>query len=194
MFQWNWRRIASIPAQSSAEQPLSVPGGGWWIWWGWVQGQFPTRRHSHPVANASPEPALPLTRSIKTGLNLRQLTQTLVSTSLQEFPRTDYTKNNKCCSIRNWLTLGLPQFGCGQTWQFNNPVPQISYKGKFKLCYSGFIWTWLEMWRLGLDPVPYTSETFCSLSIQQKSHPVQHKTDSRGENESSSAWKQMKTD
>ena len=54
------------------------------------------------------------------------------------------------------------------------------------------------MWKLGLDPVPYTSENLFSsfypvetLSIQKKSHPVQHKN-------GSTRWKwiqfSMKTD
>ena len=82
-------------------------------------------------------------------------------------------------------------YGCGQTCrpdqQFEKPVCQSSYTWKFKLCNSGYDWTQLETWKLGLDLVPYTTETFCSLSIQKKSHLVKHKTDSQGENESSSA-------
>ena len=66
-------------------------------------------------------------------------------------------------------------------------VRQISCTGKFELHDSGYDWTQLETWKLGLDLVPYTTETFCSLSIKKKSHPVQHKTVSQGEDESSSA-------
>ena len=66
---------------------------------------------------------------------------------------------------------------------FSDYVPEEKFLGppSPKNLATPLDWTQLEMWKLGLDPVPNTSRNLCfpfdpveTLSIQKKLYPVQH--------------------